>query len=166
MNCVVPAKLGDVYRAYLLKINSDASLSRTFGTVFIERVLDLFAIVILGPGGRLLELPRRPAAGVQVVFGIGIGVMVVAGPRAAVPAQLRARASSRALPLPRKRGPRAVRPLRGGRLRGDRLRALPRLLVLTGLIWATEALRLCFVVKALGFPDVQLGHLAARSSWR
>ena len=37
VNCVVPAKLGDVYRAYLLKINSDASLSRTFGTVFIER---------------------------------------------------------------------------------------------------------------------------------
>ena len=40
VNCVVPAKLGDVYRAYLLKINSDASLSRTFGTVFIERFLE------------------------------------------------------------------------------------------------------------------------------
>ena len=40
VNCLVPAKLGDVYRAYLLKINSPVSLSRTFGTVFIERVLD------------------------------------------------------------------------------------------------------------------------------
>ena len=48
VNCVVPAKLGDVYRAYLLKMNSDASLSRTFGTVFIERILDIFAIAILG----------------------------------------------------------------------------------------------------------------------
>ena len=48
VNCVVPAKLGDVYRAYLLKINSTASLSRTFGTVFIERVLDVFAIALLG----------------------------------------------------------------------------------------------------------------------
>ena len=37
VNCLVPAKLGDVYRAYLLKINSPVSLSRTFGTVFIER---------------------------------------------------------------------------------------------------------------------------------
>jgi len=44
VNCLVPAKLGDLYRAYLLKINSTVSLSRTFGTVFIERVLDLFAI--------------------------------------------------------------------------------------------------------------------------
>ena len=48
MNCLVPAKLGDVYRAWLLKVNSTVSLSRTFGTVFIERVLDLFAIVVLG----------------------------------------------------------------------------------------------------------------------
>ena len=48
VNCLVPAKLGDVYRAYLLKINSTVSLSRTFGTVFIERILDLFAIVTLG----------------------------------------------------------------------------------------------------------------------
>jgi len=48
VNCLVPAKLGDVYRAYLLKINSPVSLSRTFGTVFIERVLDLFTIVVLG----------------------------------------------------------------------------------------------------------------------
>ena len=57
VNCVVPAKLGDVYRAYLLKINSPASLSRTFGTVFIERVLDLIAIAGLGIAAGLLELP-------------------------------------------------------------------------------------------------------------
>ena len=48
MNCLVPPLLGDSYRAYSLKINSPVSLSRTFGTVFIERVLDLFAIVVLG----------------------------------------------------------------------------------------------------------------------
>ena len=48
VNCVVPAKLGDVYRAYLLRVNFPVSLSRMFGTVFIERILDLFAIVLLG----------------------------------------------------------------------------------------------------------------------
>ena len=37
------------------------------------------------------------------------------------------------------------------------LRALPRLVVLTGLIWATEAMRLFLVVQALGLPDVHLG---------
>jgi uncharacterized protein (TIRG00374 family) len=34
---------------------------------------------------------------------------------------------------------------------------LPRLGFLTGLIWMTEALRLFFVVQALGFQDVSLG---------
>ena len=61
VNCLVPAKLGDLYRAYLLKINSTVSLSRTFGTVFIERILDLFAIVVLGLGVGLLVVPRSPA---------------------------------------------------------------------------------------------------------
>jgi uncharacterized protein (TIRG00374 family) len=37
------------------------------------------------------------------------------------------------------------------------LRALPRLAFVTGLIWATEALRLFFVVEAYGFDDVSLG---------
>ena len=37
------------------------------------------------------------------------------------------------------------------------LRALPRLIVLTGLIWTTEAMRLFVVVEALGFPEIHLG---------
>ena len=48
VNCLVPAKLGDIYRAYLLKLNAGVSISRTLGTIVIERVLDLFAIVVLG----------------------------------------------------------------------------------------------------------------------
>jgi uncharacterized protein (TIRG00374 family) len=34
---------------------------------------------------------------------------------------------------------------------------LPRLVILTGLIWATEAMRLFLVVEALGLPNVHLG---------
>ena len=48
VNCVVPAKLGDVYRGYLLRINTGVALSKTFGTIFIERIFDLIAIVVLG----------------------------------------------------------------------------------------------------------------------
>ena len=58
VNCLVPAKLGDLYRAFLLKINADVSGSRTLGTVFIERILDLFAIALMGLRGGLLELPH------------------------------------------------------------------------------------------------------------
>ena len=68
VNCLVPAKLGDLYRAYLLKINSTVSLSRTFGTVFIERVLDLFAIVVFGLGSGYWSFRGRLPDEVQVVF--------------------------------------------------------------------------------------------------
>jgi hypothetical protein len=37
------------------------------------------------------------------------------------------------------------------------LSGLPRLVVVTGLIWATEAMRLYLVVQALGLPGVHLG---------
>ena len=78
VNCVVPAKLGDVYRAYLLKINSrTASLSRTFGTVFIERILDLFAIATLGLAAGYWSFRSGLPPAIQVVFGIGVITVAV-----------------------------------------------------------------------------------------
>ena len=72
VNCVVPAKLGDLYRAYLLKINSTASLSKTFGTVFIERVLDVIAIALLGILAGYWSFRDGLPPAVQVVFAIGL----------------------------------------------------------------------------------------------
>ena len=37
------------------------------------------------------------------------------------------------------------------------VRHLPALAILTVLIWMTEGLRLFLVIKALGFPDVEIG---------
>jgi uncharacterized protein (TIRG00374 family) len=46
-NCVVPAKLGDAYRGYLLKKHAGASFTRTLGTIFAERLLDVVALVVM-----------------------------------------------------------------------------------------------------------------------
>ncbi len=157
VNCVVPAKLGDVYRAYLLKINSDASLSRTFGTVFIERVLDLFAIVILGLAAGFWSFRGGLPPEIQVVVGIGVGVMVVLALGLLFLRRVGARLLA-VLPLPRKRTVLELyERFEEGVFGAIGWRALPRLLVITGLIWMTEALRLWFVVQALAFPDVSLG---------
>src|SRR3954453_22954516 len=78
VNCVVPAKLGDVYRAYLLKMNSPASLSRTFGTVFIERILDIFAIAILGLAAGFWSFRSGMPDSIKVIFIVGIITVVVA----------------------------------------------------------------------------------------
>ena len=155
VNCVVPAKLGDVYRAYLLKINSQASLSRTFGTVFIERVLDIFAIALLGIAAGFWSFRDGLPAPIQIVFAIGLIVVALL---AAGLFTLRnfGRRILTALPIP----PRVLElydRFEEGVFGAIVFRQLPYLGLLTGSIWMTEALRLFFVVHALGFADVELG---------
>lgn len=155
VNCVVPAKLGDVYRAYLLKINSTASLSRTFGTVFIERVLDLFAIAILGLAAGYWSFRSGLPTAIQIVFGIGV-VVVVALAFGLFTMRNFGRRIIVALPLPHQVLELYDR-FEEGVFGALVTRRLPRLGLLTGLIWMTEALRLFLVVQALGFADVSLG---------
>ena len=155
VNCLVPAKLGDLYRAYLLKINSTVSLSRTFGTVFIERVLDLFAIVVFGLGSGYWSFRGKLPDEVQVVFAIGVIVVVVLAAGLLTMRNFGRRVIL-ALPLPHKIIEFYDR-FEEGVFSAVGMRALPRLIFLTGLIWTTEAMRLFLVVEALGFPDIHLG---------
>ena len=116
------------------------------------------------PAVRVLSFRKGLPAEVQVVFAIGLIVVIVLAVGLLSMRNFGRRIIVR-LPLPHQRG-RAVRPVRGGRLLGDhRAAALPGLVVITGLIWTTEALRLYLVILALGFSDIQLGP-AARSSSR
>ena len=46
-NCIVPAKLGDLYRGFLLKKNYAVSMSKAMGTIFVERISDIFILFIL-----------------------------------------------------------------------------------------------------------------------
>jgi len=157
VNCLVPAKLGDVYRAYLLKINSTASLSRTFGTVFIERILDLFAIAVLGLAAGYWSFRNGLPPSIQVVFAIGVGVVVILALMLLTLRNFGRRILVR-LPIPRRERLLVLYDrFEEGVFGAVGLRALPGLVIVTGLIWATEALRLYFVVQALGFHDVELG---------
>ena len=155
VNCLVPAKLGDLYRAYLLKLNAAVSLSRTFGTVFIERILDLFAIVVLGLAAGFISFRGRLPGDVQVVFAIGVGLVIVLAVLLLSLRNFGRRLLTR-LPIPARILDLYDR-FEEGVFSAVVLRQIPILLLLTGLIWSTEAFRLYFVVEALGFPDVHLG---------
>ena len=155
VNCLVPAKLGDLYRAYLLKLNAAVSLSRTFGTVFIERILDLFAIVVLGLAAGFVSFRGRLPTDVQVVFAIGVGLVVILAFLLLSLRNFGRRLLTR-LPIPARILVLYDR-FEEGVFSAIGLRQVPILLLLTGLIWSTEAFRLLFVVEALGFPDVHLG---------
>lgn len=155
VNCIVPAKLGDVYRAYLLKMNSTASLSRTFGTVFIERILDLFAIAILGLAAGFWSFRDGMPAAITVVFVLGIVVIVVLGAGLFTLRNFGRRILT-LLPLPARIVDLYDR-FEEGVFGAIKVRQLPVLGLITVLIWATEGIRLFLVVHALNLPGVELG---------
>lgn len=158
VNCIVPAKLGDLYRAYLLKLNSPVSATKTLGTVFMERILDLIAIAALGIlagywhfRDTMTTLPST----VQVIF--AFGVVVVVGLIVALVAMRNfGRRVISALPLPHRAAEFYDR-FEEGVFQSVGLRGLPMLGLLTTIIWLTEAMRLYFVVRAMGFPNLDLG---------
>ena len=155
INCLVPAKLGDVYRAYLLRINSDASLSRTFGTVFIERILDIFTIALMGIAAGYWSFRSGLPPEIQAVFGVAI-VIVALLALALFTLRNFGRRLIVALPLP-ERVTEFYDRFEQGVFGALKRRQLPALGTLGVAIWMTESLRLFFVVKAFGFPDVELG---------
>ena len=162
VNCIVPAKLGDLYRAYLLKLNSPVSATRTLGTVFMERILDLIAVAGLGVvagywrfSKNLNSLPQT----VLLIFALGVLVVVVLIVAMVVMRSFGSRLI-RVLPLPTKVVD-FYEKFEEGVFGSVGLRGLPLLGVITTLIWATEALRLYMVVLALGFSDVDLGFSGA-----
>ncbi len=76
-NCIVPAKLGDAYRSYLLKKESKASFSTTLGTILAERLTDLVVLfAAMSAVGVLLFRGHVPDRVVQTFF-FGLALIVV-----------------------------------------------------------------------------------------
>lgn len=153
VNCLVPAKLGDLYRAYLLRGNFAASISRTVGTVFIERVADLIVIATLALTAGYWSFRGRSRPEIDALFIVGF---VVAGTLVALVIGLRLFGGHLGRRLPER-----VRELwerfHEGSIGAVTARSVPVLLGLTVAIWLLEGARLYFVIRALGLPEVGLG---------
>ncbi len=144
VNCVVPAKLGDLYRSFLVKRRFGISLSRTVGVVVAERLLDLLVVFVLLIVGGYVAFGRSilPDLWVVYVSGAALAVAIVAGIAAIY---YLAPKLARFFPAEARR---IGRLFREGVLHS--FRALPLAGPLTFLIWAAEALRLFFVLASLG----------------
>jgi glycosyltransferase 2 family protein len=123
--------------------------------VFIERILDLFAIVTLGLAAGFVSFRSGLPGDVQIVFALGVGFVLLLAAGLLTMRNFGRRIILR-LPLPHRVIDLYDR-FEEGVFASIGLRALPRLVVITGLIWATEAMRLYLVVQALGLPNVHLG---------
>ena len=84
VNNILPARLGELFRADYMSRQTGASRSAVLGTIVIERLFDA-AMVVLGLAIGLLALnigAGRTAPGLRhplLILGIGAGVLAVAG---------------------------------------------------------------------------------------
>jgi uncharacterized protein (TIRG00374 family) len=144
VNSLVPAKLGDLYRSYLVKRRFGISLSRTVGVVVAERLLDLIVVFGLLVVGGYVAFGRTilPDLWIVYVTGAALGLLIAVGLVA-----IYAVAPKIARFFPRE-VQRIGRLFREGVLHS--FRALPFAGPLTLIIWGAEAMRLMFVLWALG----------------
>lgn len=153
VNCLVPAKLGDLYRAYLLRANYAASISRTVGTVFIERIADIIVIATLALTAGYWSFRGRSRPEIDTLFIIGFVIAIVL---ILLLVGLRLYGARIGRWLPARIGEFWER-FQEGSTGALSSRSVPVVLVLTVAIWALEGARLYFVVRALGLPEVGLG---------
>ncbi|NNJ11395.1 flippase-like domain-containing protein [Chloroflexales bacterium ZM16-3] len=152
-NCIVPAKLGDAYRAYLLKHNGKVSFSSAFGTIFAERLLDMIGLFAMLLISGWITFGAHMPDGTQIVFGFGALLVV---------AILAGLAGMRWLsPLIRRFMPARLHDFYArfeyAALRSFSPAILPRLILLTGAVWMLEGTRLYFVILALGHEGLHIG---------
>ncbi|GAA5529596.1 lysylphosphatidylglycerol synthase transmembrane domain-containing protein [Herpetosiphon gulosus] len=154
-NCVVPAKLGDAYRGYLVKKNGNASFSRTLGTIFAERIVDMIVLFGMLVVSGLLVFQGHLNSWTEKLFIIGIvfTILLVIGLM-----------SMRYLsPLIRRALPQRFHDFYArfeeGTLSSFRPSRLPILLILTIIVWLGESMRLFFVIEAMGGLGLSLSAI-------
>lgn len=151
-NCIVPAKLGDAYRGYLLKRNGKVSFSSTFGTIFAERLLDmlgLFTLLVIS-GWSVFGTHLPPSTNIIFISGLILAVLIIAG----------LMGMKWLGPLIRQFLPnkllRVYSSFEESALRSFQPKVLPRLVLLTGGVWLLEGFRLFFVIEALHMHGLTL----------
>jgi uncharacterized protein (TIRG00374 family) len=152
-NCLTVARLGDVYRGYLLKKQAGVSFATTLGTVLAERLLDLIVLVAL------------VGAGVLVVFG---GTLPTEATQALIAGLiLSAVGILGLLTMRRFRGvlerlvPKRFRPHYTSLIQGlvGSFRHLPLLVAYSAIGWLMEGLTLYTTAAAVGEPISVVGAL-------
>jgi uncharacterized protein (TIRG00374 family) len=146
VNCVVPAKLGDLYRAYLAKLWVHISWTKTIGTVLAERIVDILVLsTLLAVTSLVLFHDRLGHVSVVLVLGLGLAV---AGIMALV--LMKTMSATIRRRIPERFLHRYIAFEEGTLLSFQRL---PFLLGLTGVIWIMEGGRLQLVFMSLGLQN-------------
>ncbi len=157
VNCVVPAKLGDLYRAYLLRGNYGASISRTVGTIFIERISDVIIIfsLALAAGFWSFRGRNRPEVDALFVAGFAFAALLVLAVVA-----LRYGGGRLGTLMPDRLSTYYER-FRHGSTAALTPGTLVMVLAITVAVWTLEGVRVYFVIHALGLAELDTLRISA-----
>jgi uncharacterized protein (TIRG00374 family) len=145
VNCVVPAKMGDIYRAYLARLRQRVPAAMALGTIIAERLLDLVVLMLLLLiAGAIVFHDRAPAVLIPYLI---VGVAVCAAGISAIMV-MRAGRGQRLLRLLPEAVFHRYESFRMGTI--ESFSNMPLLVSLTAVVWAMESGRLALVVYALG----------------
>lgn len=144
-NCILYARLGDAYRAYLLKEDTNVSFPKTLGTIAAERVIDMVTVFLLltfaglalwgGLGGGTASAILAASFSVAAILGLALLAMWRFGTKVErrLPSRLRSHWAS----------------FHEGTV--GSFRQLPLIAGISVVIWLLEAGRLLLVSQSLGF---------------
>jgi uncharacterized membrane protein YbhN (UPF0104 family) len=76
-NCILPAKLGDAYRIYRIKVDDGIRYSIGFGTVLTERLIDLMVLVIMLAVSAIVAFHGDLPSDATNALYVGVGLCVV-----------------------------------------------------------------------------------------
>lgn len=153
-NCLVPAKLGDAYRGYLLKRDAGPSWARTVGTIVAERFIDVLALVSFMMLAIVPVFGSKIPGSVQgpLFGGVALAVLGIAGMACLIWLQ----------GTVERIVPERVRPVytrfEGGIVASFSRQGLPALVGITLIVWMLEGLRVWAVTQSLG---IHLGPFEA-----
>lgn len=151
VNCVVPAKLGDLYRAYLAKLWVGISWTRTIGTVMAERLVDILVLSFLLALTGIIAFHNK-LGHISTILLLGLGLAVVG---VGILGAMKTLSPHIRRLIPARHLERYIS-LEEGTL--GSFHRLPNLLALTAFIWLLEGFRLQLVFVSLG---LHTGHISS-----
>jgi uncharacterized protein (TIRG00374 family) len=154
-NVVVPAKLGDLYRAYLLRQEIGVSTTRSFGTVLAERLLDLIVLLLLFIPAIIISLHENMPPQLRISLQAMLAVVVL-GIIGLIVLRIAREPIARLVPV---RFRNHYYHFQEGTL--GSFRRLPSLTFLTIGVWMCESLRFFFVAVSLHLIDGSFLHIVA-----
>jgi uncharacterized protein (TIRG00374 family) len=151
-NTLIPAKIGDVYRGYLSRKAWGVSISKSFGTVYVERIYDVLLLVILMGASSILVFGTHIPYEIRIALVLGFSIVILL-------VLLMVAFSSKKTVIA-DRLPLKVRTIfiyfTEGLQESAGKRSMPLIVFYTILIWGMETARLFFVVESLS-PQYNTG---------